>query len=628
MTPAIAEFNTNEVTFPWSIENYGGKVYIDDYDNMPNGTIVSIDIETNGKEVNDVDFKIVCIGITDDGINCHIFFDLRPELFNYLRTVQFICHNGKGAEIPWLEKKGITIDQLYFDTKIGVYTYDSSRKNYSLKPTLEALFGIKYPTYDEMITDKDFISLACQESLLLDFTPNFYLKDKKGNLKLPKSLTLDKMPQDYVAQYNACDIFWTFKLYTWLRQNFSVAQTKFFEQIEMPMTRLIFQMEKQGVKIDTNAVRRIHNETSKARRAAAKQIFEITGTKFNLNSPKQLLPVLQNNGIGVTSTGEEAVQRYGHIPLVKALLEYRRAQKVCSTYTIPLYTNAIKSNDSRIHAKFNQNTITGRLSSSDPINLQNQPPIVKECFIAGSGYRLIGSDWSNIELRLPAHLSGEPKLVNEYVYSTGDVHTVTARSLFPGFDSMEDSSRKEKRAKAKTCNFLLTNSGTANRLRQELSCSSEEAEGLFKKFWEGYPVLEAWLKEEKRKARLVGGVTSMYGRWVPIPTLSLWCGNPSCATSGRFCKQCFLREEAERSAISCIVQGSAADMAKLVALRIWKEHGYAPILAVHDSLTYERPEASAQQDLEDIKFAMENVVKLKVPLKVDIAIGDKWSQVK
>lgn len=622
MTPAIAEF-TEKVSFPWSVENYGGKVFIDDYANMPNGTIVSIDIETNGKEVDDSDFKIVCIGITCDGVNCYIYFDLRPELFEYLRSAQLIAHNGKGAEIPWLSPYGITIDQLYFDTKIGVYAYDSSRKNYSLKPTLEALFGIKYPTYAEMITDKNFIEASCNDDNSL------WLQDRKGNNKLPKSLTLDKIPIDIVAAYNACDIFWTYKLYTWLRQNFSVAQTNFFEQIEMPMNRLIFQMEKQGVQIDTKAVRRIHNETSKDRRRAAKTIFEITGTKFNLNSPKQLLPILRDNGIGVTSTGEEAVQSYGHIPLVKSLLEYRRTQKVCSTYTIPLYTNAIKSNDNRIHARFNQNTITGRLSSSDPINLQNQPPIVKECFVAKDNYKLIGSDWSNIELRLPAHFSGEPKFVNELARVGGDLHTVTARAIFGvEFDSLSDEEKKSRRSKAKTCNFLLTNSGTASRLKSELQCSTEEAEELFQKFWEGYPVLEAWLKEEKRKARLAGGVTSLYGRWVPIPQLVLWCGNYNCAKSGRFCKQCFLREEAERSAISCLVQGSAADMAKLVALRIWKEYGYAPILAVHDSLTYERPETVAERDMENIRFAMENVVKLRVPLKVDIGIGNKWSEVK
>lgn len=602
----------------------GHKILIDPYDsNFPTSTIISIDLETNGKEFKDPEFHLVCIGISEDGDTAKVFFDLRPELFEYLRKTQFVAHAGKDAEIQWLSPYGITIDNLFFDTKIGTYVYDSSRKNYSLKPTLEALFGIKYPTYTELVANKDIIELACNDN------NDLWLKDQKGNLKLPKFLTLDNMPQDVVAAYNGLDCIYTFKLWLWLRQNYSLAQINFLNSIEFPMLKLIYEMEKQGVKIDTKSVRRIHNETSKDRRRAAKTIFEITGTRFNLNSPKQLLPILQNNGIGVTSTGEEAVQSFGHIPLVKALLDYRRTQKVCSTYTIPLYANAIRTEDQRIHARFNQNTITGRLSSSDPINLQNQPPIVKECFIAKDGYKLIGSDWSNIELRLPAHLSGEPKFVNEFNRANGDLHSTTARLIFGGgYDSLGELDKKERRAKAKTCNFLLTNSGTANRLRSELQCSEEEAEELFKKFWEGYPVLEAWLKEEKRLARNAGGVTSMYGRWVPIPTLTLWCGNPNCAKSGRFCKQCFLREEAERSAISCLVQGSAADMAKLVALRIWKEYGYAPILAVHDSLTYERPETVAERDMENIRFAMENVVRLKVPLKVDIALGDKWSEVK
>ena len=615
MTPAIAEFTM----YDWSIANFGGSIDIDPYDCMPTGTVAVVDVETDEKD------NIVCIGICEDGETVKVFFDIRPELIAYLRQVQIVGHGCKSSEIKWLERYGVTIDQLYHDTMICEYVYDSTQKSYGLKKILEDKFGVVYPTYSEMVSNEEVIKDWC------DCHDDLIPKNKKGLAKPPKRLTLDKLPPEYVAQYNAADCFYTHKLYTWQRQNMSVAQLNFFNTIELPMTKLIYEMERKGVKIDTKFIRRLHNEKSKERRKARKKLFEIAGKTFNPNSPKQVLPILNSLGAETTTTGEDDIKRFSDIPFVEALLQYRGLQKILSTYTIPLYFNAIKESDRRIHARFNQATITGRLSSSDPINLQNQPPIVRSAFYADSGNVLIGSDWTNVELYLPANFSGEPKFIDILGRPDGDLHRATAEFLFgTTFSGATEVDKRLLRQKAKTCNFLLTNSGAPYGLSKELQCSEAEAQEIYKKYWETYSVMAAWLKEEKRKARVRGGVTTMFGRYVPLPGLKSWCGTQDCPVFDRerhyYCKPCGFREATERQAISVLVQGSASDLVKLSALRLKQEYGLVPIISCHDELVYEVPEAQAEEASRQIKLVMENTGTFKLPLKANVKIGKNWSE--
>lgn len=610
------------LNLPWFPQNSGFEVLIDPYDsNFPTATICVIDIETNGVEITDKNFKLVCIGITEFGDKTKVFFDLRPELFEYLKKTNLVGHNMKGAEIAWLAPHGVTIDNLYYDTKVSAYVFDSARKNQALKPLVKDLFGIEYPSYSDLVETEEFIQLACENN------PELMIQSKSGP-KYPKKVTLDKQDRDIVAAYNSMDCLVTYKLWKWLEANMSITQKNFYTQIELPTTKLLYKMEQRGVKIDIVAVRRIHNENSKARRLAKRQLFEIAGQSFNTNSPKQILPILQNSGVDVQSTGEDALVLHLQRPIVHTLLEYRKRQKICSTYTIPLYANAIRDRDHRIHAHFNQNTITGRLSSSDPINLQNQPPAVRECFVASEGNILVGGDLSNLEIRLPGHLSNEPGFVSELSKPNGgDLHTKTAIALFgSAVTSLPEAEFKAKRAKAKTCNFLLTNSGTPYGLANELHCSIEEAEELYTKFWEGYPIMAEWLKYEKKLARENGGVSSYFGRWVRLPQLSLWCGNPSCGKSKqRFsCKQCRQREEAESTAISIRVQGTGGDMVKLAALRLYRDYGYIPVLSIHDELVLDIPLDNKDEAMYNLKHTMESVVQLRVPLVSNIKVGHSW----
>lgn len=573
--------------FEWGIEKYGGVIHIDS-DAFPTETILTTDIETDEKD------NIVCVGVTGNGGDVYVYFYPNLQFFEWLRTKQLIGHDLKSAEIPWLKKYGFSMDNTYFDTKVGFYVKDSTRKSYGLKDLIKDTFNIEYPTYKEIV----------------------------GSGK--KKVTLDKQDKELVAAYNSCDVFWTHRLYQWLQKHYNINQKKFLATIEWPMTKLIYLMEQKGIKVDTKVIRRIHNENSKARRKTKKKLFEVAGEQFNPNSPKQVLPLLHRAGAVSKTTGEDDIKRFSHIPFVESLLCFRKYQKLCSTYTIPLYTEAIKANDSRIHTRFGQNTQTGRLSSSDPINLQNQPPAIRECFIAEAGNLLCEADWSNLEWRLPAHFSGESKLLRVLSDPEGDLHTETARAIF-GKNEISEEERKI----AKTCNFLLTNSGTAKRLASELNCSYKEAQEIYAKFWKGYPLLEAWTKETKRKARQDGGVSTMYGRWVELPKIKAWCGRSNCpvfGSNGFWCKECFIREETEREAVSVRVQGSGADMIKLAMLRLYREHKLAPVVTVHDSMMYEVNETEVEKTSELVNHVMENVVQLKVPLFVDIGIGKSWGE--
>lgn len=577
--------------YEWSVEKLGAKIHVDSKE-FPSENLLVIDIETDETD------RIVCIGLSGNGRDIYVYFYPDLSFYTWLLGKSLIGHELKGAEIGWLAKYGFSMSNVYMDTKIQAYVWDSARKKYGLKDLVNEVFNTKYPTYKEIV----------------------------GTGK--KKLTLDKQPRELVVQYNASDVYWTYKLYHYYNHKLTRRQGEFLQQIEMPMNKLLFDVERKGIKIDTKKVREIHNGNSKLRRATKRELIQIVGKDFNPNSPKQVLPILNRLGAKTNRTGEDDIKRFSHIPFVEKLLRYRGFQKLCSTYTIPLYTNAIKADDNRIHARFIQNTITGRLSSSDPINLQNQPAEVRSAFIAEAGHSLVDADWTNIELYLPAHFSGEPNFINELSKPDGDLHIQTAAQLF-GMSALSGSDAGAKRQTAKTCNFLLTNSGSAKRLSVELGCSKKEAEDIYKKFWEGYPTLAAWLKETKRQARAQKGIGTLYGRWVSLPSLDSWCGRSNCpifGNNGFFCKECFIREETERQAISIKVQGSASDLMKLAALRLRREYGYVPVALVHDALTYEEPIQAVEQVAQNVKYVMESICTLRVPLKAKVKIAPNWGE--
>lgn len=559
---------------------------------LPAATLISLDLEYS-EDGN----QLVCIGLFD-GVNYYGFVNDFPRVIDYLRTVNWLVHDGIHAELPVLNKLygGFRPEQIIYDTKVMGYGFDSTLKDWSLKKLVKKYLGAEYPTYQELKKQYKFKNIA-------------------------------ELDRDVLINYNAADCHYTYKLWEYYRKHFNTRHWQFYNNIELPTNHLIYKMEQKGIKVDTRTVRRIHNENSKKRRQAKRELLLLAGTKFNPNSPKQLLPLLAAQGINTKSTSEDSLKRFKTVPFVSKLLEYRKYQKITSTYTIPIYTEAIKAVDQRIHSRFTQSTITGRLASSDPINLQNQPTAIRECFVAEAGKAFVGSDWTNVELYLPAHFSGEPGFIEEFSRPDGNIHKRTAKLIY----GKEVDKESEEYKKAKTVDFLLTNSGSAKRLATELNCSQKESEAIYKKFWEGYPVLKAWIQHTKRQARSEMGVQTMFGRWVNLAQLSLWCGSANCPVfgpTGYFCKECFIREETEREAVSIRVQGSAADLCKLAALRLYREHGIVPTLLVHDEIVVEVEEEKAEETAKIVQHVMENLVDLRVNLKAKPKIGKTWLSLK
>lgn len=561
---------------------------------LPTATLVSVDLEYSEHEVSDREFSLVCIGLYD-GTSYYVWFNITDQVIEYLRNVNWLCVDGIHAELKVLNHLygGFKAEQIQYDVKIMGYVFDSAAKDWSLKGMAKRYLGVERPTYSQLKKEYKFKSIK-------------------------------ELPQEVLIDYNGADCVDTFNLWNYFRKHFNSGHWNFYNTIELPTNHLLAKIEDKGILVDKTEVRRIHNETSKKRRQASKSLFQIAGKVFNPNSPKQVLPILHSSGAKCRTTAEDEIKRYGTNPFVQALLEYRGLQKLTSTYTIPLYTEAIKALDGRIRARFGQNTLTGRLSSSDPINLQNQPASIRSCFVAKEGHSFIEADWSNLEWRIPGHFSGDPAIIEELSKPDGDIHLQTARLMFG--QTITDRERKI----AKTCNFLLTNSGRAKRLAAELGCSYSEAESIYNKFWAGYKVLGEWTKSTKESAKANGGISTLFGRFVSLPALQAWCGRPNCPVVAKdyFCKECFKREETEREAVSVKVQGTGADLIKLAMLRLHREYGYVPVLTVHDSVLMEVEDSKIEEVSKNIKYVMENLVDFKVPLYVELGVGKSWAQTK
>lgn len=595
-------------------------------DELPTATLVSLDLEYS-EDTN----ELVLVGIFD-GNTYYGYTTPTTQLVAYLQNVNWICQDGIHAELPILNKLygGFRPEQIVADTKIMGYVFDSTRNNYALKPMVKECLGAEYPTYEELKAQYGFKNIG----------------------ELDRNILID---------YNGADCYYTWKLWEYFRKHYTQSQWNFLNTIEQPTNYLIARMEALGVQVDVEEAKRLHEKFFKRRNGweiafrahllkrlnldtwhkelfkikeqvakkkgkalTAKQIGNVNKqvlSDLNLNSPQQILAALLGIGLKVKNTEEDTIKKYMKDKVVKALLEYRGNEKICSTYTSVLIEKAEKAPDRRIHGNFGQNTQTGRLSSNGP-NLQNQPAEVRSCYVAKEGHSFIEADWSNLEWRIPGHFSGDPGIIEELSKRDGDIHRKTARLMFG------EQPTEAQRKIAKTCNFLLTNSGRAKRLAGELGCSYREAEDTYNRFWQGYKVLGQWTKETKEQAKRDMGISTLFGRKVRLPGLSLWCGRANCPVVAKdyFCKECFKREETEREAVSVRVQGSGADLIKLAMLRLYKEYQYVPVLTVHDSLMYEVEDEKIEEVAENVQYVMENIVTLKVPLYVDIGVGKNWGE--
>ncbi len=403
---------------------------------------------------------------------------------------------------------------------------------------------------------------------------------------------------------------------------------KLFREIELPLATVLADMEATGIRIDAEVLRAMSAEFGEQLAVLERACFELAGREFNLNSPLQLRDVLfiglglPTKGLKRTksgySTDVDALTKLAEIhPLPRKLLDYRAISKLKSTYVDAL-PNLIDSATGRIHTSFHQAlTATGRLSSTDP-NLQNIPARseegrrIRRAFVAERGYLLLSADYSQIELRVLADLSGDPTLIE--AFSSGeDIHTRTAAEVL-GPQAANDP---DARRLAKVINFGIIYGMGPQRLAGELGIKLAEASDYIKRYFERLPGVNEYLTRCLREARERGWVATMFGRRRYLPELNSPEGGA--------------RAQAERIAINTPIQGSAADLIKIAMVRLHaliKERGLGSrmLLQVHDELLFEAEEAGLAEFSREVRQQMEGVAMLKVPLTVELKSGPNWAE--
>jgi DNA polymerase-1 len=404
--------------------------------------------------------------------------------------------------------------------------------------------------------------------------------------------------------------------------------TDLYERFERPLVRVLAAMEDAGVRIDVDFLSELGGDLTEQCRKLEAEIHAQAGETFNVNSTPQLRKVLFEK-LGLTpvkktktgpSTDADSLQKMAEShPIVEALLRYREVEKLRSTYTdaLPPLVQA----DGRIHATFNQvATTTGRISSEAP-NLQNVPVRTSEgrelrrAFVAADGAGLLTADYSQIELRVLAHLAEDPGLIEAFERNA-DIHTTTASRVFHVDESKVDPFQRRF---AKVVNYGLAYGMEAYGLGQRLDIPTEQAREILDAYFEGFPNVHAYMRDTVREAKARGYTTTIFGRRRQLPELA----------SDNF----RIRQMGERMAQNAPVQGSAADIFKLAMIKLdaaLEEHDLRSrmVLTVHDELVLEVPDAERAQVEPLVRDVMEHVTDLKVPLVVDIGFGKSWAEAK
>ena len=445
-----------------------------------------------------------------------------------------------------------------------------------------------------------------------------------------KQLTFDQVDIEQATPYAAEDADITLQLHQVLSEQLKENQglEKLFYDIEMPLVYALARTETNGVKVDANLLLNQSAEISKRLKELEKTAHQLADQPFNIASPKQIqeilyeklgLPILRKTPKGQPSTAENVLQELAEeYELPELILEHRGLAKLKSTYTDKL-PELINPKSGRIHTSYHQAVAaTGRLSSSDP-NLQNIPirteegRKIREAFIPEKGNLLLAADYSQIELRIMAHLSGDDGLVNAFNHGV-DVHSATAAEVF---DTDPESVDGEQRRRAKAINFGLIYGMSAFGLARQLKIEQKQAKQYIETYFDRYPGVKKYMEETKESAKDKGYVETLFGRRLNLPEINSKNGS--------------LRQYAERTAINAPMQGTAADLIKLAMLAldnwlIMNQSTAKIILQVHDELVFELAENEVEDITDIIKKLMCGVAELKIPLIVDIGVGHNWKE--
>lgn len=555
--------------------------------------------------------------------------------------ISFACEAGKAAYIPLGHSYAGAPDQLPLDEVLA-----------KLKPWLESKDHAKlgqHLKYDRHVFANHGIALAgiVEDTLLQSYVLESDKPHELGSLaarhcglktipyddltgKGVNRISFSQVSVEQAALYGAEDADVTLRVHQVLSPRLAEAERldKLYREIELPAAEVLFRMERNGVLIDSRALAQQSDEIGRRLLEIEAEAHARAGQPFNLNSPKQLaeilftqqgLPVVKKTPSGTPSTDEEVLQQLAQdYPLPKMLLEHRSLAKLKGTYTdkLPKMVNAATG---RVHTNFSQATaVTGRLSSNDP-NLQNIPVRtaegrrIRSAFVAAPGSKIVSADYSQIELRIMAHLSDDARLLQAFANGE-DIHRATAGEIF-GITPLEVAS--EQRRAAKVINFGLIYGMSAFGLARELGLERSAAQAYMDRYFTRYPGVAQYMEETRQLARDKGFVETVFGR-------RLWLPEIKSSNAGR-------RQGAERAAINAPMQGTAADLIKLAMLAVqgWLDAQQLKtqlILQVHDELVLEVPESELALVKEKLPGLMQNVAQLKVPLLAEVGIGNNWDE--
>lgn len=445
-----------------------------------------------------------------------------------------------------------------------------------------------------------------------------------------RQLTFNQIELDQAAPYAAEDADITLRLHQvlWPRLTGEAELLKLYEEVELPLLGVLSRIEHTGALVDAAVLAKHSEELGQQISALQQKAYALAGKEFNLSSPKQLaqilfteqgIPVGKKTATGVPSTAEEVLQELAHdYELPKVLLEYRSLAKLKSTYTDKL-PQMINPRTGRVHTSYHQAVAaTGRLSSADP-NLQNIPirteegRRIRQAFIAPEGYRIVAADYSQIELRIMAHLSGDQGLLQAFGANL-DVHRATAAEVFGV--SLDEVSADQRRS-AKAINFGLIYGMSAFGLARQLHISRSEAQQYIDLYFERYPGVKRYMEDTRKKAAAQGYVSTLGGRRLYLPDIND--------------RNAMRRQAAERAAINAPMQGTAADIIKraMIAVEQWLQAGGCDarmIMQVHDELVFEVNSESVDTFSEEIVRLMSGAMSLSVPLVVEVGAGANWDE--
>jgi DNA polymerase-1 len=499
-----------------------------------------------------------------------------------------------------LENYGIAIAGQRYDSMLESYVLNSVVTRHDMDSTVQKYLGVKTIKFEEVCG--------------------------KG----AKQITFNQVDVDRATEYAAEDADVTLQLHQalWPQLQALPRLQELYESIEQPLVPVLYRMERAGVLVDRELLRRQSGELAARMLELQAQAHAEAGGAFNVDSPKQLqeilfvklgIPVMRKTPTGQPSTAEDVLEELAEShALPKLILEYRGIAKLKSTYTDRL-PEQIDAHTGRIHTSYHQAVAaTGRLSSTDP-NLQNIPirtpegRRIRQAFVSSPGHSLVAADYSQIELRIMAHLSGDASLMTAFAEDR-DVHQATAAEVF-GVPLQNVS--VDQRRSAKAINFGLIYGMSAFGLAKQLGIGRGEAQKYVDLYFERYPGVRRYMDETKQKAREAGFVETLFGRRLYLPEIQS--------------RNQALRQYAERSAINAPMQGTAADIIKRAMIQVdtWLRTSKAKarlIMQVHDELVLEVPDEAVPTLVQQIRDHMAHAAELRVPLKVEVGIGKNWDE--